>query len=99
MGQVEVGQRQGVDGHAPGLAVGGVAGLLGDVALLGIDPQGADAGRLVGPEVVAGDVERAPVGVEPVAGDELPQGDHVAAGQVEGPGAGLAGETTPGRGR
>ena len=64
----------------------------------GIDPQGADASRLVGPQVVAGDVERAPVGVEPVAGDELPQGDHVAAGQVEGSWAGLPGETTPGRG-
>ena len=72
--------------------------MFGDVALQRIDPQGADASRLVGPQVIAGDVERAPVGVEPVAGDELPQGDHVAAGQVEGPWAGLAGEPTPGRG-
>ena len=99
VGQVEVGQGQGVNRHAPGLAVGGITGMFGDVALVGIDPQGADAGRLVSPQVVAGDVERAPVGVEPVAGDELPQGHHVVAGQVEGTGAGLPGEATPGRGR
>jgi hypothetical protein len=56
VGQVEVGQRQGVDRHAPGLAVGRIAGLLGDVAHQRIGPQRANPGRLIGPEVVAGDV-------------------------------------------
>ena len=99
VGQVQVGQRQGVDGHAARLTVGGIARLLGDVALLHVHPQRANAGRFVGPQVIAGDVERAPVGIQPVAGDELPQGHHVAAGEIERPWAGAAGETTSGRGR
>jgi hypothetical protein len=67
MGQVQVGQGQGVNRNAPGLAVGHIPGVLGDVPLQGIDPERPDASRLVGPHVIAGDVERSPVGVEPVA--------------------------------
>ena len=91
MGQVQVGQRQGVDGYAPGLPVGRITRMLRDVPLQRIDPQGTDASRLVSPQVIAGDVERSSVGIEPVAGDELPQGDDVAAGQVERPRTGLRG--------
>ena len=49
--------------------------------------------------MVAGDIERAPVGIKPVAGNELPQGHHVAAVEIERPWAGAAGEATLGRGR
>src|SRR2546421_474923 len=91
------GRRRGRCGPATGLAVVGVARVLGDVPLRGIDPQGADAGRLVGPQVVAGHVERAPVRVQPVARNELAEGDHVAPRQVEGTRAGLLSEAAPGR--
>ena len=99
VGQVEVGQGQGVNGHAPGLTVGGITRMFGDVALGGIDPQGTDAGGFIGPQVIAGDVEGSPVGVEPVARYELPERHHVVPGQVESTGAGLPGKTTTGRGR
>ena len=84
-GKVQVGQRQGVDGDAARLTVGGIGRLLGDAALLHVHPQGANAGRFLRPQVIPGDIERATVGIKPVAGDELPQGHDVAAVEIECP--------------
>ncbi len=72
--------------------------MLRDVPLERIDPEGSDACRIVSPHVIPGNVERAPVGIEPVAGDELTEGDHIAPSQVEGLRTGLPGDTSSRRG-
>src|SRR5262249_42004756 len=90
-------QRKGVNRHAPGLAIGRIARMFSDVALYRIDSERANAGRFVGAQVVTGDVESATIGVEPVAGHEFPQRDHVVARQIEGTRADLPGKPTAGR--
>src|SRR5208337_3656768 len=98
MGKVQVGQWQGVNRYASCLAVGRITSMLRDVPFERIDPEGSDACRIVSPHVIPGYVECAPVGIEPVAGDELPEGNHIAPSQVEGLRTGLPGDTSPRRG-
>ena len=50
------------------------------------------------PPCILSNVERASVRVEPVAGDELPEGNHIAPSQVKGLRTRLPGDTSPRRG-
>ncbi len=99
VGQVQIGQRQSVDGHTARLAIGSITGLLRDATLLNVHPQSADLGRFFCSQVVSGNVECAPVGVKPVAGDEFPQRHDVCPIEIKGPWAGSAGKPTLGRRR
>ena len=88
-----------VNGYAARLAIGSISRLFRNATLLHVHPERANLGRFFCSQMVAGNIEGAPISIKPVAGHELPQRHHVAAVEVEGPWAGSAGKSTLSRGR